>query len=169
MSAMTDIKIGQAQRLTAPNPFVLLSTLKDDGSTNLMAASWWTYLSNHPATLGVCLSKKGLSGSLIEKNKEFGLSVPGEELRESALRCGGCSGRTVNKAEEFSIPMEAAELIAPKLVSGSRVVFECKLTDTLEVGDHVLYVGEIVACRGDDSVRQLFAFDGYGRLDTADK
>ncbi len=164
---MTDITIGQAQRLTAPCPFALLSTLKEDGSTNLAAVSWWTYLSNHPATLGVCLSKKGLSGSLIERSGEFGLSIVGEALKDAALQCGRCSGRTVDKASAFSIPLESAGLITAKLVSGSRVVFECRLTGSTEVGDHVLYIAEIAACRGDESVRQLFAYDGYARLDLA--
>ena len=143
---MTDINIGQAQRLTAPCPFALLSVLRDDGSTNLMAVSWWSYLSNHPPTLGACLSRKGLSGELIRKNGEFALSIVGEDLKDAALRCGTCSGRTVD--------------------SGSRVVFECRLVDTKEVADHVLYIAEPVAIRGDESVRQLFAFDGYARLDT---
>ena len=163
---MEEIKIGTAQRLTAPAPFGLLSTRKADGSTNLMAISWWTYLSNHPPMLGVCLSKKGLSGSLIAENGQFALSIVGEQLRDAALRCGTCSGRTVDKAREFGIPLEDAAVIAPQLVSGSRVVFECRLTDTKEVADHVLYIAEIAAIRGDESVRQLFAFDGYARLDS---
>ena len=91
---MNSILIGHAQKLTAPAPFGLLSTKKPDGGTNLMAISWWTYLSNHPPMLGVCLSKKGLSGSLIEENGEFGLSIVGEGLKDAALRCGSCSGAT---------------------------------------------------------------------------
>lgn len=163
---MTDITIGQAQRLTAPSPFGLLSTLKDDGSTNLMAVSWWTYLTNHPPMIGVCLSKKGYSGSLIEKNGEFALSIVGEELREKAKKCGTCSGRTIDKANEFGIETEKTAVIAPESVCGSRVVFECRLSGTAEAGDHVLYMGEVVALHGDPEVKQLFAFDGYSRLDT---
>ncbi|MBQ9685922.1 MAG: flavin reductase family protein [Oscillospiraceae bacterium] len=163
---MKDINIGQAQRLTAPCPFALLSAKRADGGTNLMAVSWWSYLSNHPPTLGVCLSKKGLSGGLIRESGEFGLSVVGEQLKDAALRCGTCSGRTVDKAAEFEIPLEDAAVIAPQVVSGSRVVFECRLTDTKEVADHVLYIAEIVAIRGGEEVRQLFAFDGYARLDS---
>ena len=161
---MTEITIGQAQRLTAPCPFALLSVLRDDGSTNLMAVSWWSYLSNHPPTLGACLSKKGLSGSRIEATGKFGLSIVGESLREAALRCGGCSGRTVNKAEAFGIALTDAARITPQVVRDSRVVFECRLTDTKEVADHVLYIAEIVAIRGDAEKKALFAFDGYGRL-----
>ena len=29
----------------------------------------------------------------------------------------------------------------------------------------MIYTAEIVAIRGDEAVRQLFAWDGYGRLD----
>lgn len=163
---MEKITSGQAQKMTSPNPFALLSVLRDDGSTNLMAISWWTYLSNHPPMVGVCLGKKGLSGSLIAKNGEFALSLVGEEYKDAAKSCGACSGRTVNKAEEFGIKLEDAECIAPKVVSGSRVVFECKLVDSIEAGDHVFYTAEIIACRGDESVKQLYAYDGYARLGT---
>ena len=163
---MTDITIGQAQRLTAPCPFALLSALRPDGGTNLMAVSWWSYLSNRPPMLGACLSKKGLSGELIRQSGEFALSVVDESLRESALRCGTCSGRRVDKAAEFGIALTDAEKIAPQVVRDSRVVFECRLADTKEVSDHVLYIAEIVAIRGDADRKALFAFDGYGRLDT---
>ena len=52
------------------------------------------------------------------------------------------------------------------MVRDSRVVFECRLTDIKEVADHVLYIAEIVAIRGDSEKKALFAFDGYGRLDS---
>lgn len=163
---MNNITAGQAQRLTAPHPFGLVSTLKEDGSTNLMAVSWWCFLSNHPPMLGVCLSKKGLSGSLIEKNGEFVLNIPGESIKEAALNCGRCSGRTVNKPEQFGIALEDASVVSAKLVSASRVAFECKLVSINEASDHVMYMAEIVAAHGDPEVKQLFAFDGYSRVDT---
>ena len=162
---MTDINIGQAQRLTAPCPFALLSVLRDDGSTNLMAVSWWSYLSNRPPMLGACLSKKGLSGELIRQNGEFALSIVDASLKDAALRCGTCSGRTVDKAADFGIALTDAAAIAPQVVRDSRVVFECRLTDTREVSDHVLYIAEIAAIRGDAEKKALFAFDGYSRLD----
>ena len=162
---MNNIPVGQAQKLTAPAPFGLLSTKKPVGGTNLMAISWWTYLSNHPPMLGVCLSKKGLSGSLIEERGEFGLSIVGEELKDAAKRCGGVSGRNIDKAAEFGIPLAAASSISTPVVAGSRVVFECRLKDQIEAGDHIFYLAEIAAVQGDAGVRQLFAWDGYARLD----
>lgn len=163
---MKDISVGQAQKLTAPAPFALLSACGGDGKTNLMAVSWWTYLSNHPPKLCVCLSNKGCSGRLIRETGEFAVNVVDESLKESALKCGRCSGSTVDKIAEFGIGTVPAAEIRPLLVENSRVVFECRLSDMLDVGDHTIYVGEIVAVHGDETKKQLFAFDGYARLDT---
>ena len=163
---MTELTPGQAQRLTAPAPFALLSARKADGTDNLMAVSWWTYLSNHPPMLGVCLSKKGLSHALIEETGVFTLSVVGEALRDAALQCGRCSGRDRDKAAEFGVALESASTVAGSLVSGSRAAFECRLVSQTEAGDHIFYLAEILACRGDAEVKQLFAWDGYSRLDT---
>ena len=162
---LSEITAGQAQKLTSPSPFGLLSTCSDDGLVNLAAVSWWTYLSNHPPMLGVCLSKKGLSGSLIAASGEFGLSIPGAEWKDAAFRCGTCSGRTRNKALEFGIELTPASVLRTPLVEHSRVAFECRLKDQAEAGDHVIYLAEIVAIRGDPEISQLFAWDGYARLD----
>lgn len=163
---MERITIGQAQQLTSPNPFALVSTRTPDGKNNLMALSWWTYLSNHPATVGVCLSKRGYSGELIAAAGEFCLCIPDETLRDAAFRCGTCSGRDHNKAEEFGISLEPSRTVAPLSVKNSRVVLECKLQQQVEVGDHVLYIAEVVDGHGDPQVAGLFAMEGYRRLDT---
>jgi len=164
-----DLTIGEAQKLTAPAPFGLLTALRPDGKTNVMAVSWWNYVTNHPPMLSVCLSQKGLSGTLIRESGEFGLSIVGESLRETALKCGQCSGRAQDKAAEYGIPLEKGQRIAAQVVSGSRAVFECVLADSVDAGDHTIYIGEIVTIRGDPAVPQIFAYDGYARLDTASK
>jgi len=166
---MKELNIGQAQRMSAPAPFALLSSVDKDGKTNLMAVSWWTYLSNHPVKIGVCLSNKGYSGGNIRENGEFALNLVDESLKESALRCGTCSGRSTDKAAEFGIALADAKSITPKVVEASRLVFECRLSDTLVVGDHTFYVADVAEIYGDESKKQLFAFNGYGMLDTVER
>lgn len=164
---MNDLTIGQAQRMTTPAPFALLTSVDEAGKTNMMAVSWWTYLSNRPPKIGACLSNKGYSGGNIRANGEFALCIVSEELRDAALSCGRCSGRDTDKAEQFGIELMDAKTVSPKVVAASKVVYECKLSDTLVVGDHTFFVADIIAAYGDDSRRQLFAYDGYGRLGTA--
>lgn len=162
---METLTIGQAQQYTSPNPFALISTRTAEGRNNLMALSWWSYLSNHPATIGVCLSKRGFSGGLIAQSGEFCLCVPDESLREAALKCGACSGRDHDKAAEFGIALEPAERVGAMRVSSSRLVLECSLRQQVEVGDHVLYIAEVLGCYGNAHAAGLFAMEGYRRLD----
>lgn len=161
---MEMITISDAQKITSPNPFVLIAAKKPDGTTNLMALSWWSYLSNHPATIGVCTSNRGYTGELIKEAGEFCLCVPDVSVKDSAIRCGTCSGRENNKAEMFGIELEDAETVDAKIVRKSALVLECKLKNTVDVGDHTLYIAEVSSCRADRAFTPVFAVDGYKRL-----
>ena len=164
---MKELSVGQAQKMTTPAPFALLSSVDGAGRTNLMAVSWWTYLSNHPVKIGACLSNKGFSGGNIRANGEFALNLVDETMKQKALDCGRCSGRDTDKAQKLGIELVDAKVIAPKVVEASKLVFECRLSDTLAVGDHTFFVADVVVY-GDESKKQLFAINGYGKLDTVE-
>lgn len=161
---MQPITIGRFQQRTSPNPFALLSTHDMDGRDNLMAVSWWTYISNHPATILVCLSQRSHSGSVIAATGEFCLCFPDESLRTAALRCGSCSGRDHNKPEEFGIELVPAENVRAMRVARSALVLECRLQQAVPIGDHTAYFAEVLGSYEMPQTQPLFAFDGYRRL-----
>lgn len=152
--------------LTSPNPFCLVTSRKFGSVTNIMALSWWTYASHHPASIAIFISQKGYSSELIKESGEFGLSVVGKSLKESAFRCGTCSGRTTNKAETFGIKLIDSKKIHPQLIKVHRVALECQLVQILPVQDHYLMVGEVVAIHCNPTIDPLYAIDGYKKLDT---
>jgi flavin reductase (DIM6/NTAB) family NADH-FMN oxidoreductase RutF len=160
------VNIGQIQKLTSPNPFALISTRKEDGTTNLMALSWWTYVSNRPATIAACLSVRGFSGELIRANGEFGLNIVDESLKEAAFRCGTCSGRTENKPEKFGIELMDPAVISTKLVKEHRAALECRLVNAVEAADHVIYIAEVVEAHSNPDKRHLYSMNGYSSLGT---
>lgn len=162
------VNLGDIQKLTSPNPFTLVSTTKEDGTSNLMALSWWTYVSNKPAMVAVCLSKKGFSGELIKNTKEFGLNIVDESLKESAFMCGTCSGRSEDKADKFGIELMDADEISTKLVKAHKAALECRLVDTADASDHVIYIAEVVAAHTNPEAKHLYAVNGYRTLDTID-
>ena len=162
---MRTITLKEAEKLSSPNPFALVSTIDRNGKNNLMALSWWTYCSNNPPTVAVCLSNKGYSGGLIREPGEFALCLPDETLREAAFRCGTCSGRDTEKAEAFGIKLADSEKIRPKLVAASKIVMECVLVSETKGGDHTLFLAEVVAVHAADEDRKhLLSMDGYGEL-----
>ena len=162
------VDINSIQKASSPNPFALLSARTPDGRDNLMAVSWWTYASNHPPMVAVCLSKKGYSGALIEGGGDFVLNLVGAELKDSAFACGTCSGRTVDKAREYGIAMEPSEEVASGRVAGAVASMECRLTQAVDAGDHRVYIAEVVATHLSNGRAPLHAFNGYAALKTAE-
>ncbi len=163
---MKTITIRDAQKLGAPHPFALLVTADAEGNPNIMAVSWWTYASNTPPFLVVCLGSKSYSRELVEAGGEFTLCMVDGAIKEAAFACGTCSGRTVNKAETLGIPLAASDAVKPMYVRDSRIVLECRVVEQAEAGNHQVFIASILAAHGDESKSQLFAFENYARVDT---
>lgn len=163
---MKRITIREAQKLGGPNPFGLVVTRAADGKPNLMALSWWTYASNNPPLLAVCLSQRGYSAELIRASGEFALCLVDGSLKDAAFACGTRSGRSVDKAEQFGIELIDADSIGAKLVRESRIAFECRVEQVLPAGDHWIFLANVLAVHADETKSQLFATGGYGALTT---
>lgn len=166
---MEKMTIGRAEQLTSPNPFAIITVKKPDGKTNAMACSWWCYASNHPATIVCCLSKRGFTGSCIQKTGAFGLNIVSEKVKDAAYACGTCSGREMDKAAEVGLPLVEAEGYAQEMVDASRLWMSCRLVNQIDIGDHMMYVGEVDTIDGDESVPGMYAWGGYASLGKAEQ
>ena len=163
---MEEITITKAQELASPNPFALVCAKEKNGNTNMAAISWWTFISNSPATLAFCAKQGRYTGQCAAENGAFALCLPGEEMKEKAYRCGLISGRQVNKAKELNIEMFPCREDGLNAVAQSRLVFVCELINVIPLGDHDLYIGKIEKILSNSTQKHLYAFDGYKRLDT---
>ena len=163
-----EISINEVQKLASPNPFALITSGTGEQS-NIMALSWWTFVSNRPPMLAICLSKKGYTHELIYKTGEFGFHLVGNEYQERAMKCGQCSGRNTNKVKEFGFLLQNADVINTGLIKGYKAALECKVVSSMDASDHLLYTAEIVKVHLGDSGKQLFAWEGYRYLDTITK
>lgn len=162
-----DVNPGLAQKLSSPNPFALVTSW-DGSRTNVMALSWWTYCSNHPLTVAVCIGSRSYSGDCIAENGEFCLCLPGEGLEKAALAAGTCSGRDRDKAAELGIALTPSVRVAPAYVGNSSLVLECRVKETLSLGDHRMFIAEAVAMHTREGVKNLMAVNGYGGLSTVE-
>ena len=154
---------GLAQRLSSPNPFALVTSW-DGSKTNVMALSWWTYCSNHPLKVAVCIGNRSYSGDCIAENKEFCLCLPAEGLEKAAMEAGACSGRNRDKAAELGIALAPAAEVAPSYVEKSSLTLECRVKEMLSLGDHRMFIAEVAAMHTKEGLKNLMAADGYARL-----
>lgn len=161
---MEKITIAKASQLTSPNPLTLVCTETPSGGTNLAAVSWWTYLSFNPGIIGFAMNKKSYSGEMVRRNEKVVLAMPGADIAAAAFSCGTVSGRDKDKALEFGIALKDIPDSVVKIPEHTRLAIECKLTDTVEVGDHFLYICAVEQVYGDESQEALFAWEGYASL-----
>lgn len=155
-----------AQRLSSPNQFSLV-TSTDGKKTNVMALSWWSYCSNRPLTVSICVGKKAYTNVCLKYCNEFCLCLPGTQLQEGALEAGKKSGRDTDKTEQLGFKMKKADSVSPPFVDGCRLVLECRVNNTVEVSDHNMYIAEVVAMHSDAGINNLMAYDGYSVLGPA--
>ena len=114
---------------------------------NIMACEWTHHLSYKPALVGVSLHPRHASYENIKSIKEFGICVASTHQSILSSLAGKDSGKKFNKikiAEELGFKFSAAKKINTLLVEGASVQFECKLHHEVSLGDHTLFVGEVI-------------------------
>lgn len=161
---MEKITLPKASVLTSPNPVTLVCTKKPDGTTNLAAVSWWTYLSFHPSMIAYAMAKPSYSGEMVRSSKKVILTIPGAEIADAVMGCGMCSGRDTDKIAKLGIEMQEVPESEIKIPLHSRVAIQCSLKEFVETGDHYLYICNVEQVYGNETEEAVFAWNGYGEI-----
>lgn len=136
----------------APAPILLMSTIGEDGSMNIMTLSWAGVACQTPPMVSVALRAERFSYSLVRETGEFALNIPPVSLLRAVDFCGVISGRQVNKfAEARLTPVPGLKVRAP-LIRECPVNLECVVRSSLVLGSHVLFLAEVVALHADEEV-----------------
>jgi len=136
---MSKTKIGP-QTVLYPMPAVLIGTVIE-GKPNFMTAAWSGVACSNPPCISVAVQPPRYSYRGIEENKSFSINVPTANMAENVDFCGIYSGRKDDKSKLFNIFYGAIET-AP-LIEECPVNFECKLAQSIVLGSHTLFIGEI--------------------------
>ncbi len=134
----------KANRLINSGQVILVTSAYKD-KANIITLAWNSPLSHKPPLLGISVAKSHLTSEFIQKSQEFIVNVPDLELLESVIFCGKHSGREVDKFKETKLtPQKANRLIKTPLIQECVGHLECALRDIREVGDHFLFIAEVI-------------------------
>jgi ferric-chelate reductase [NAD(P)H] len=100
-------------------------------------------VTNTPPQIAVCISKENLTHEYISKTGVFGLSILDRETPMLFMGPWGFkSGRNVDKFNGVNYKQGQTGV---RLVTDNTLSFvEAKVTSTLDVGTHTMFVGEVV-------------------------
>lgn len=127
-----------------PMQAVLVTCNDEQGRTNAITLAWHTPISRNPSLYGISIAPKRYSHELIQKTKEFVVNFAPYALADKVNFCGTHSGRKTKKIEETKLTLMPAQKVKVPLIKECYAHLECKLVKTLSLGDHTLFVGEVV-------------------------
>jgi flavin reductase (DIM6/NTAB) family NADH-FMN oxidoreductase RutF len=141
-----------AKTLAQPCPVWVIGSYDAAGKPNVMTASWASICCSQPPMVTVSLRKATYTYGSIMESKAFTVNIPSEEFAKEAAYFGSVSGKDVDKfAESGLTPVKSALVNAP-YVKEFPLVLECKLVQTVELGLHTMFIGEIVDVKAAESV-----------------
>jgi len=124
--------------------FVLAYDRKNNRPSG-MVCGWSTICSSDPNMMAVCLWKKGYTHTLIQDTKEFVVAIPNKGLEEAIHFFGENHGDKIDKFALSKVKTCAAKFVNVPLLTDATMNFECKVEKEVDSGDHILFIGNVVA------------------------
>ena len=137
---MKKVKLGP-QTLLYPMPAVLVGAKVAD-KPNFMTVAWCGIAAYKPPALSMALNPVRYTLEGIKGQGTFSINIASADMVKTVDYCGIYSGKKRDKSQIFQTFYGVLET-AP-LIEECPVNLECKLIHTIELGSHVLFVGEIV-------------------------
>lgn len=146
--------------LLNPVPVVMVSCTDGKGRDNIITLAWVGTVNSDPPMLSISVRKERFSYEMIKNTGEFIVNLVDEKLVRAADYCGVKSGRDTDKFSELGLTAgKAAKVLAP-VIDESPVNIECKVVNTLSLGSHDLFIGEVLAVNVDETL-----IDNKGKLE----
>ena len=147
----------KSSRLINHGPVILVSSLarmeeEAEPRTSIITLAWNTVLSKSPPLVGIVVGSSRYSHELIEASREFVINIPTIDLIEQTWGCGTLSGRATDKFDRFGLAPQPATCVAAPLIGDCPGHLECRLAQSVRVGDHTMFVGEVVAACADPAL-----------------
>jgi flavin reductase (DIM6/NTAB) family NADH-FMN oxidoreductase RutF len=136
----------------------VITTRGDEERSFGMTANAFSSLSLDPPLVLVCVVSGTTAAETIEENRAFAVNILGAH-QEPLSRYFSWKDRPRGAAAFGEIPHHT-EVTGCPLIRGAAAYLDCRLVDAHEAGDHVIFIGEVVALGTNPEVRPLLFHGG---------
>jgi len=135
----------QAVKTKYPEQVVIAIAKDKNGKANPITLGWTMIVSGTPPMMAIAVAKTHYSIETIRYSKCFTIAFPSSEMADLALFFGSKSGAETDKFARSDCKTEPAKQIDSLLLTDAAANFECTLESQTEAGDHIIFVGKVVA------------------------
>ena len=145
MSRYKEVSEDMAYRLLYPAPVYVISAAAGEDE-DALSAVWVTPVSQKPARVGVAISPERYVYSLIRKSGFFAINKLPFHLTKQMAFIGDVSKRyQKNKLDLSGLHIGIGKTRGVRVIKEADAVIECKVASVQEMGDHDMFVGDILS------------------------
>ncbi len=138
--------------LACPTPLWVVGTYDGEEKPNVMTIAWGGICCSKPPSVNISLRKDRYSYDNIIKKRAFTINIPSEKYAKEADYFGIATGSKTDKFANTGLTPVKSDLVDAPYIKEFPLILECKMTHKTEIGIHILFVGEIVDVKADESV-----------------
>ena len=120
---------------------VYVVTVKKGETMNGITIAWAIRVSHDPPLIMISVGKRSYSHDLIMESKAFALNILAEDQKEIAKNFGLRSGKEVDKFKGIDY---VTKVTGSPILKDCIGYLDCRVINHLEVGDHTLFIGEVL-------------------------
>jgi flavin reductase (DIM6/NTAB) family NADH-FMN oxidoreductase RutF len=135
-----------------PDPVLVIGTYDRHGRPNAMVAAWGGICCSSPPCIAVSLRPATYTHRNITGQKAFTVNIPTVKLLRETDFFGIVSGSDTDKFAATRLTPVRSTLVNAPYVEEFPIVLECRLLQTVEIGMHTQFIGEILDTKVDENV-----------------
>ena len=152
------VDYSEAVKTKYPEQVVIAITKDKDGKANPITLGWTMIVSGTPPMMAIAVASTHYSIECIRYSKCFTIAFPSAEMADAALFFGSKTGRDFDKLANSDCKTEPAKQIDSVLLTDAVANFECTLESQTVAGDHIIFVGKVVAAHTNtDPKKRLYS------------
>ncbi len=134
------------------HPVFIVGSYDKNEVPNIMSVAWGGICCSDPPCVCISLRKATYTYHNIMENKAFTVNIPSVDYVKAADYVGISSGKNENKFEATGLTAVKSELVKAPYVREFPMSLICKLHDTVEIGLHTQFIGEILDVIADEEL-----------------
>ncbi len=132
------------------------------GRVSAMPVVSYASVSDSPPLVAVACRAGSYTLQLAARARKFSLCILGSEMADAVGRLAGTSGRKAkDNITACGLRHRPGEVLGVPVIRGAEAVIECEIESRKRVGDHVLLVGRVAACRASRKFDEYWDFSKY--------
>ena len=135
--------------LLAPVPAALVSCGTID-QPHVLTIAWTGVLCTHPPMTYISVRPTRHSYPILMEHREFVINLTTSAMCRETDFCGVRSGKDTDKFTLCGFTPEPAQTISAPMIAECPINLECKVTETKELGSHIMFLAEITGVNADE-------------------